>query len=202
MNNALNGLKAALAAVAVLAVSACASWHPRPVTQDTGAARAPRARAPVPGAPRAPPPVTDLISSSVPSWFGYADRAGSDPAAREEASERDFQFLTRKGLQRIVLPRQLSADRFPVQVDDLLGENALQLECEGAGCAGLVMSVVSPDGRGIPVQVDQRLAYPVLWIKNPTMYRHSVQLDIDPRSTRGLPMQLKLSQWRFYLWAR
>lgn len=198
MSNARNGRKVALALVVALAVSACAPWQPRQATPDPGAARAPRARTP---APRTPPLVTDLISSSVPSWFGYADRAGSDPVAREEASERDFQFLTRKGLQRIVLPRQLAADQFPVQVDDLLGENALQLECEGAGCAGLSMSVVSPDGRGIPVQVDRRLAYPVLWIKNPTMYRHSVQLDIDPRSTRGLPMRLKLSQWRFYLWA-
>ena len=144
----------------------------------------------------------EFIASITPSWFTYSDRAGGDPTSREKSSEGDFQFLKATGLQRIALPRTLSADRFPVQVDDVLGETALQLECEGAGCEGLLISVRSPDGRGAVVRLDAARAFPVLWIKNPTMYKQSLELNVDPRNTLGRPIRLKLSQWRFYLWAQ
>lgn len=196
----------ALLGCGAVALSACAQVLPQPVTRqvtpDSVGARSPRPRVPAQTPPRTAQRSTEFISSFTPSWFPYGDRAGDDPVTREEASERDFQSLKGTGLQRIVLPRMLSADQFPVQVDDILGETALQLECEGAGCDGLSMSVRSPDGRGIMVRLDTGRAFPVLWIKNPTMYKHSVELNIDRQSTRGLPMQLKLSQWRYYLWAQ
>lgn len=196
----------ALLACGATTLSACAPVRLQPVTRqatpDPVGARSPRSRAPSQTPPRTAQRSTEFIASFTPSWFPYGDRAGGDPGTREEASEKDFQFLKGTGLQRIVLPRALSADQFPVQVDDILGETALQLECEGGGCDGLSMSVRSPDGRGIVVRLDTGRAFPVLWIKNPTMYKHSVELNIDRQSTRGLPVQLKLSQWRYYLWAQ
>lgn len=165
-------------------------------------ARASRAGAPVQAAPRVAQRPAEFTVSSTPTWFTYADRAGGDLVTREEASEQDFQHLKGTGLQRIILPVSLSADRFPLQVDDVLGETALQLECEGAGCEGLLISVRSPDGRGTVVRLDTSRAFPVLRIKNPTMYRQSLELNIDRQRTLGRPVLLKLSQWRFYLWAQ
>lgn len=205
MNQASTWLTALLVCGAVT-LSACIPVRPEPVTRqatpDSAGARSPRSRVPAQTPPRTAQRSTEFIASFMPSWFAYDDRAGGDPRTREEASEENFQFLKGTGLQRIVLPRTLSADQFPVQVDDILGETALQLECEGAGCDGLSMSVRSPDGRGIVVRLDTGRAFPVLWIKNPTMYKHSVELNIDRQSTRGLPVRLKLSQWRYYLWAQ
>ena len=198
MKRAPNWLAATLACAASITLMACAPMRPPTTNSNGNDVRAPRTGT----AARTPPRSVEFIASGVPSWFTYGDQAGSDHATREEASEREFRYLTGRGLQRIILPITLSADRFPVQVDDVLGETALQLECEGAGCQGLLISVRSPDGRGTVVRLDIARAFPVLWIKNPTMYKQRLELNIDRQSARGHPILLRLSQWRFYLWAQ
>lgn len=141
---------------------------------------------------------TQFVVSAVPAWIRYSDRAGSGAVAREQASEQDFRTLTASGLTRVVLPRQLTARDFPFAVDDVLGETVLQFECEGA-CEGLLISIRAPDNRGTVARQAQ-LAFPQLRIRNPTMYKQQLELNVDAASNGGLPFQIKLSQWRFYLW--
>lgn len=180
----------------LLVLSACSTPPPpQPTAREAAASRRSATRQP----PAANP--AEFISSITPSWIRYSDRAGVGADKREQASENDFRSLKATGLERIRVPLQLSGSQFPVDVDGVLGETVLQFECEGA-CEGVMISVRSPDNRGTVVRVDTHLAFPLLRIRNPTMYPQTLEVDAKASSKGAPPFQIKLTQWRYYLWSR
>lgn len=188
--------RAALAALSIALLGACA----KPPSVTGGCFGAPRPLASSSRDDRAAANPAEFIATASHLWIAYRDRAGASPQEREQSSERDFASLNATGSKRMGVPRVITRSGAVLPVDVVLGDTVLQLECEGA-CGRLRVSLRAPDNRNTVVRVDTRMAFPLLRIRNPTMYPQTLELQVDAGGAAAARFALKVTQWRFYLWS-